>query len=709
MNCLPRFAVMSRSSTSPRFHSRLAIYLTLSFAVFLACVEQARAQCVAFPVQTNQTCTNSITLTDTSVTAFGNAGLQDLAKLTLTNTQTGFISATGVAGTAIYANAANVTNYGTIAATVNPNNSVGIVAATGDAIVANYGTILVTGLKPIAIVSLAGNVNLTNSGQITANSGSLSPQFTIFAANDANIVNSGTIAGLGQNAGIGAGNNLVLSNSGTIIADGIFAVQANSLSVANSGLISANGLAGIGIFAGTTGNVTTSGTIIGTRAAIAFHANGGSGGDVLNVLPGAQFGGVVDFHYNSGAGGIGGADTVTLGAGSWIVNTANFNAALSTVTAGGNPFVVTANQIVAADLSGFGAQNRAIMDITGWIASVLPDAPVFAPGPTGGVHAFAATDTAANPFAAFASFPSDASDASNAMGYTKAPAFKAASVAYANGQAVWAKGFGGQRQQDTNGAFIGSTTTGYGGAVGYERMVMPDLKLGALIGGSTNKTNLYLNAGSTSTDTVFGGAYGRKTWGGTFLDLAVIGGNLDNRNVRNIGGGLAFVTANASYGGWFVMPSMMLGQRIDINHSGFTITPAVRVRYVAASFDGYTETGAGIANLTVAGHSFGAWDERAEVTFANTATLSSGDRITARITGGILGQQRSTGGQINVALIGQNFLATTPDRSSVAGSYGSAGLDWQIGKVTLFAAGEATYTNDVARIYAGKGGVKVSW
>jgi hypothetical protein len=29
--------------------------------------------------------------------------------------------------------------------------------------------------------------------------------------------------------------------------------------------------------------------------------------------------------------------------------------------------------------------------------------------------------------------------------------------------------------------------------------------------------------------------------------------------------------------------------------------------------------------------------------------------------------------------------------------------------VTLFAAGEATYTNDVARSYAGKGGVRVGW
>ncbi len=332
--------------------------------------------------------------------------------------------------------------------------------------------------------------------------------------------------------------------------------------------------------------------------------------------------------------------------------------------------MVTPTQIIVADLSGFGAQNRAILDITGWIGSVLPDTPVFAPGAGGGASAFAAVDTPSSPFDAFASFPSEA------LGYAKAPALKAASAVYADGSAVWAKGFGGQRVQDTSGAFIGGTTTGAGGAVGYERAIDPDLKVGALVGGSTNKTNLYFNAGSTSTDTVFGGAYGRKMWGGTFLDLAVIGGNLANTNVRNIGGGLGLVSANASYGGWFIDPSLAFGHRFDVNlvPGNFTITPAVKVRYLDAHFDGYAESGAGVANLVVAGRDFQAWEERAELTFANSFTVAGGHRVMVRVTGGALAQQRSAGGQVNIALLGQNFLAATPDRGSISGAFGGAGL-----------------------------------
>ena len=75
--------------------------------------------------------------------------------------------------------------------------------------------------------------------------------------------------------------------------------------------------------------------------------------------------------------------------------------------------------------------------------------------------------------------------------------------------------------------------------MGYERRIAPDLRLGGFLGASTNKTNLELNTGGINTDAVFGGLYARGTMGANFLDLALIGGRLDNSSTRNIGGGLA--------------------------------------------------------------------------------------------------------------------------------------------------------------------------
>jgi hypothetical protein len=592
----------------------------------------------------------------------------------------------------------------TVTGTADANaTGIGIFFNTGS--VTNFGTIIGTGGTEGAGIAAFGNATVANSGTISGTSTTDDGIAAGIAADTATVTNSGTISGTagGNGVGIDAGSATVF-NSGTIIGaggtEGIGIFANNNATVFNSGtIIGTGGTEGIGIRVGAAGNVATSGTIIGSGGtAIQFNGNGGrAASDILTVLPGARFGGLVDFG--------GGADTVNFGPGSWILNTARFDAGLSSVNTSGNPSVVTPTQIIVADLSGFAAQNRAILDITGWIGSVLPDTPVFAPGAGGSASAFAALDTPSSPFDAFASFPSEA------LGSAKAPAMKAASAVYADGNAVWAKGFGGQRVQDTSGAFIGGTTTGAGGAVGYERAIDPDLKLGALVGGSTNKTNLYFNAGSTSTDTVFGGAYGRKMWGGTFLDLAVIGGNLANTNVRNIGGGLGLVSANASYGGWFIDPSLAFGHRFDVNlvPGNFTITPAVKVRYLDAHFDGYAESGAGVANLVVAGRDFQAWEERAELTFANSFTVAGGHRVMVRVTGGALAQQRSAGGQVNIALLGQNFLAATPDRGSISGAFGGAGLDWQMGNVTLFASGEATGTNDSTHTFAAKGGARMSW
>ena len=196
-------------------------------------------------------------------------------------------------------------------------------------------------------------------------------------------------------------------------------------------------------------------------------------------------------------------------------------------------------------------------------------------------------------------------------------------------------------------------------------------------------------------------------FGATFLDLALIGGKLSNEAKRNMGGGLALDTASASYDGSFVNPSLALGHRFALDRF-VTVTPVLKVRYVAAQFDGYTETGSS-ANLTVGDRTMQAFEERAEVTLANTRTLDNGSRLGVRMTGGVLAQQRTGDATVNIALVGQNFIGATPDKQNMFGIFGGAGLDWQIGRMALFAAGEVTGMDDNVTTFTGKGGVRVTW
>lgn len=611
---------------------------------------------------TNATVANSGAISGGDYGIFGGS--------TATVTNSGTITA-GTTG--IYAGVtATVTNSGTISGDVRG------IAANATATVTNSGTI--SGVYGIVANATA---TVTNSGTIM---GILDTG--IYAGTTANVTNSGSITGGPRGISAFTAN---VSNSGSITGD--YGVDASrNATVSNSGAI----LGGdTGIRAGTTAAVTTSGTIIGgSGTAIRFNAFGGPASDSLTILPGARFGGLVDFG--------GGADRATFGPGSWILNTANFDAALSSVATAGNPYVVTANKIIVADLSGFGAMNRAVMDITGWISSVLPETPVFETAQTNGAaNAFAAIErTAPRLDDAFAFLPS------GALPYAPAPVFKGGTVSDAAGNTLWAKGFGGYRDQGTDGSFIGSVTQGYGGAIGFDRQVTANTKLGAFLGGSSNNTRLQLNAGQTDTDTLFGGVYARKLLGASFLDLALIGGSLDNKSKRNIGGGLAWETASASYGGWFVNPALTLGHRFALADN-LTLTPALKLRYVAAHFDGYTESGS-TTNLTVAGRNVQALEERAELTLASVQNWN-GNRIIVRNTVGALAQQRTGDSNVNVALVGTNFIAATPDKGNVFGLYGGAGIDWQIGRAVLFASGEVTGMTDNTTSFAGKGGLRVVW
>ncbi len=618
---------------------------------------------------------------------------------------------TGTGGSGVHsATDVRVLNSGTITAAgngVDGNTGVivtntGTIAAGGTAVVSNFGAVTLrndgTVGGSVFAVNAATDATVINTGAVTggiaagaalivANSGSIVSNNTAVRAGTGGIVvNSGTITG-GVN-GVATGGSAVVVNSGTITGttgDGI--ATGGNAAIANSGTIQGHA----GIIINGAGAIITSGAILGATGgtAIRFNANGTPASDTLTVLPGARFSGVIDFG--------GGTDTLNLPPGSWTLDIVNFNVVTSTVDSGGNPVVVTPTQVVTAEVSGFGAMGRTLMDLTGWIGSVLPAAPVIAPE-TDGLSAFAAIETAA---------PSvnDAFASAATLGYQPIKAPRSGGATYADGSSVWFKGFGGRRDQPGGDRMIGSTSTGYGGAIGYQRSVTPDLSLGAFAGASTTRTRFDVHADGSDTDAAFAGVYGRLLRGASFLDLSLIGGRLDTTATRNSQGGLGPTTATASYTGWFINPALALGHRFAIG-SGFTLTPAVRVRYVGAQFDGFTESGPS-ATLTVGGRTLQAVEERAELTLARVDRLG-GHRLTSRIGGGVLGQQHS-GTTVNVSLLGRDFVVTSSGQKNITGYFGTAGLDWQVGHATLFAAFEATATNDKARTYVGTGGIRVVW
>ena len=309
----------------------------------------------------------------------------------------------------------------------------------------------------------------------------------------------------------------------------------------------------------------------------------------------------------------GGPDFVNIVTGrdiSWLVTLSNFAGTIN--VSGGQPFVISGDQIATLDPTLFATFDRALMDFSRGVSSAIPMFEGFSNMPGGTAIAFAAPQSpAARVEDVFASIPGLSAYAADPM------AFKKPEVVLADGAALWARGFGGERIQPSDGILFKATSEYYGGMMGGDWLVRPELRLGAFIGGGATRTSLDQNAGWANSDLVFGGGFARYAFGESFLQAVVQGGPSQNSTSRTIASNLApnLQTATASYDGWYISPEMTYGLRHALgsyNGVTWTMTPNLRVRYLYGAFDGYTETGSN-ANLTVAGRAVRDLEERGEV------------------------------------------------------------------------------------------------
>ena len=719
--------------------------VALACALLLA-PGQSRAQCAT--TGTNQTCTNQA---GTTVSG-GATGINDTATLTVTNFGT-------ISGTAngIIANIANVTNSGTISGNVaifgNAGATIGNtgtisgptdgIIGNGTATFVNSGTISggsnIGILFPTAIVTNSGTISggatgisattatVTNSGTISGgtqtgitattaiimNSGTISGATDGVSANLAIDTNSATISG--GSAGIAA-NIATIANSGTIssrvsgisartvtgtnsgtISGGFFGIFANFVTLTNSGTITG----ATGIQATGPSTLVSSGAIIGTGGtAIDFHF---SHDDTLAFLPSANVHGAILL-------GSGDSVSVVTSQGPSSLLTFTPNGPFTLNGTGPAPFVVSGSQIATLDPTPFALADKNLMDFTRGISGVLsslggtsaPGGPIstaFAPSEPGSF--------AARVEQTFASIPALAYADDQTM------VFKAPTMVSTDGRAIWARGFGGERTQDADGALLAAHTTFYGGAVGFDMVARPDLRLGLFVGGGQSRLEIDQNAGDTKTDTTFGGVYGRWSFAGfavpSFLDFALHGGGSTNTTSRTINSNVApfMQVATASYDSSYVSPEFKYGIELPLWRE-YTLTPSLGLRYVAGFFGGYTETGSA-ANLTVANRAIQDLEERGELKLTR-ATPVGPDLLLTSVHIGAIGLERMGDTTVNAVLLGANLPFVTPGRNDVAGVVGGGGFEWRTREgVSLFGTAEAIGFSDQSTVWDARGGVRVAF
>ncbi|MET3614686.1 outer membrane autotransporter protein [Rhizobium aquaticum] len=693
--------------------------LTLSASALT--VDEAAAACAANGA--NQTCTNN-----TATNAGANVAITDTGFLTLTNTAT-LTSASG--NTTITAAGTNITNSSTISNTSGGGDAIdiGVNGAGGASVVFNSGAITaLTGGNGSGILTggNAANVSVTNQA-----SGTISGGYGINhqSANLLSITNFGQITGatngLFMNSGGGAAT---INNSGTIRATNAEAINNTSgqLTVTNNtgGLIAG---ATLGISAATGAIISNYGTISGGTSAVFLNA----GNSTFNIYNGSVFTNGID--YNNTAG-----NTTNFYTGSYTLAVKNYVLGTNTINLRG-----TGKQLITSGLSGAGTGNIVVVDnspntavvtaapvAANYASSVINDVLSTTPSTladivgttdlgTGDTVSNEATSGSTTSSGAQAFFPDRKSQktsraraafanvvASSAATGASDALLKGAGQAYDRfGNFVWSRSFGGAHFQDPFGTTNGQRTYAGGTMLGYERRE-DNWRLGGFFGLARMRTNQALSLDHVTTDTVFGGGYGRYSFGAFNLDGTFSAGSLDATTRRYINNGAEVATGRVR--GYFLAPEVALGYNMPIG-DGLTFTPTGRLRYTGSFLDGYTETGS-TQNVTYGKSVSQQFEERAEFRVRKAFVDQRGLPGNVYVQVAAIAAQRVGPAGFSANLAGNSFTVGSGfARSKVGGSVG-LGFNYKLTQqLDLFGSVDATAFTDKSYSLAARAGLKVAF
>ncbi len=643
------------------------------------------------------------------------------------------------------------TDHGGTATTINSGTAGSINNMTfdgGKSVVTNSGNVLNTsGFAGIQNQTVdGGNATTTNTGTVTG--GIVTSAGTAGGDGNATTINYGTIIGNGivtfAGNGGGAGNattiNYGTSNAGLqTISAGIGnaitinygtvqqGLLANTQGVGNASAFNYGRVNGeVDAYADGIGRatITNAGVVTGDPHALAIDLGQLSvtTPTTLNILPGSQITGIMSLNGDSSIRGSGtqiniysrnASSMLTFGGtptcGCPAFGLVDTGATVNVI--GGAPYVINGNTVAVLDPTSFTAQDRNVLDFTRTVLSAASSR-LTSPAPMSGgdgsaAIGFAASGNVARDMAndAFANIPALAyANQDNVL--RSNPSFTAA-----DGTSVWAQGFGGVRVQNADGPNLRSVNQFYGGMLGVDKTLQPGLRVGAFTGGGSVSSQIDMNSGSSTSDMGFGGIYARYAMNRAFLDFALLGGGSSNnvkRTMTNnlVAGGTEF--ANGSYSGWFVSPELAYGVRQDLTKD-WTITPTARVRYLAANFGGYQESGSS-NNLTVAGRTAQNFEERGELVFTRTTSEREGSLLQINATLGALAWQRLGDATVNTVLLGQALAFATPGQVNVVGGYVGGGFEWRKASgLSVFAAAEVDILSDSSHTLSGRGGVKLAF
>ncbi|MCA1800786.1 MAG: autotransporter outer membrane beta-barrel domain-containing protein, partial [Actinobacteria bacterium] len=175
-----------------------------------------------------------------------------------------------------------------------------------------------------------------------------------------------------------------------------------------------------------------------------------------------------------------------------------------------------------------------------------------------------------------------------------------ASLFEAQSEQQWVRAMGGFGDTDGDGNAEAADYNSSGVALGYDREEHDGLLTGVAFG--FTRSNIEMSAGGTDIDSYQLAAYGRKQWDDTYLDATLGIGHHRADSARLVEFPGFSAVAQADYSITDVGLSLEAGRHYTV-FANYRVTPFAGMEYGHYRQHGFTETGAGDANLTSDGDS----------------------------------------------------------------------------------------------------------
>ena len=285
---------------------------------------------------------------------------------------------------------------------------------------------------------------------------------------------------------------------------------------------------------------------------------------------------------------------------------------------------------------------------------------------------------------------------------------------------VWSTGFGGGVSISGNNNVASETGNFYGGVLGLDYQVQPNILVGIAGGGSESTFNVSQRSTYGDVTGFHGGVYSLVDFGPFYGYNSVTASSFSNNTTRTVAGfgGLNTATEKASFGSLDIRTRGEFGRVFDYGNvygfSALKVTPFVALEIARLRTNGFNEYNAnGVGNIVgLAGQGQSTADvpgfvgARLESAYAVAPGMVLRPMVSLAYLHEFAPQRNLQNGF--VSLPGSTFLVSGA-RPSYNAAQTKAGFELDMGRgIGLFANFDGEFS-DLERVYGGKGGVRVTW